>query len=69
MREMAFTGRPMRGLGAPVATDDDEAMRDLLKTGASYAFTLRPSCPSPKVRAVPRTTAGCLPPSAACLLR
>ena len=44
VREMDFTGRPMRGWAvvAPEATGDDDALREWVETGAAYALTLAP---------------------------
>ena len=44
VREMEFTGRPMRGfvVVAPDATDDDALLQDWVATGAAYALSLPP---------------------------
>ena len=44
VREMDFTGRPMRGwiVVGPDATDDDATLEDWVATGAAYALSLPP---------------------------
>ena len=44
VREMDFTGRPMRGwvVVGPEATDDDGSLQDWVATGAAYALGLPP---------------------------
>ncbi len=44
VREMDFTGRPMRGwvVVGPEATDDDASLQDWVATGAAYALSLPP---------------------------
>ena len=44
VREMDFTGRPMRGwvVVGPEATDDDASLEDWVATGAAYALRLPP---------------------------
>ncbi len=44
VREMDFTGRPMRGwvVVGPEATDDDASLEDWVATGAAYALSLPP---------------------------
>ena len=44
VREMDFTGRPMRGwvVVGPEATDDDATLEDWVATGAAYALSLPP---------------------------
>ena len=44
VREMDFTGRPMRGwvVVGPDATDDDASLEDWVATGAAYALSLPP---------------------------
>ena len=44
VREMEFTGRPMRGfvVVSPEATDDDASLEDWVATGAAYALSLPP---------------------------
>lgn len=44
VREMDFTGRPMRGwvVVGPEATDDDALLEDWVATGAAYALSLPP---------------------------
>ena len=44
VREMDFTGRPMRGwvVVGPEATDDDRSLQDWVATGAAYALSLPP---------------------------
>ena len=44
VREMDFTGRPMRGwvVVGPEGTDDDASLQDWVATGAAYALSLPP---------------------------
>jgi len=44
VREMDFTGRPMRGwvVVGPEATNDDASLEDWVATGAAYALSLPP---------------------------
>ncbi len=44
VREMDFTGRPMRGwvVVGPKATNDDKTLREWVETGAAYALSLPP---------------------------
>ena len=44
VREMDFTGRPMRGwvVVGPEATNDDGSLQDWVATGAAYALSLPP---------------------------
>jgi hypothetical protein len=44
VREMDFTGRPMRGwvVVGPAATNGDETLHEWVTTGAAYALTLPP---------------------------
>ena len=44
VREMDFTGRAMRGwvVVSPEATDSDEALREWVEVGASFALSLPP---------------------------
>ena len=44
VREMDFTGRPMRGwvVVGPEATEDDASLQDWVATGAAYALSLPP---------------------------
>lgn len=44
VREMDFTGRPMRGwvVVGPEGTDNDASLEDWVATGAAYALSLPP---------------------------